>query len=104
VSQALGCAVDLQLSFAAHSAEHPDEPISVRIGINAGEPLSEDDDLHGLVVATAARICDQGSAGDITVSNVVRELAVGKGYTFVGLGPVPLRGIPDPVQLYRVEY
>jgi len=104
VSQAVGCAVDVQLSLAAHSAERPDEAIQVRIGINAGEPLSEDDDLHGLVVSTAARICDQGKGGDIIVSNVVRELAVGKGYAFVGLGPTALRGIGEPIELFRVEY
>lgn len=104
VSQALGCAVDLQLSLAAHSAEHPESEINVRIGINAGEPLSEDDDLHGLVVTSAARICDQGAGGDIIVSNVVRELALGKGYVFEALGPTSLRGMPEPVELFRVKY
>lgn len=104
VSQALGCAIDLQLSFADHSLDNPDRPIRVRIGINAGEPLSEDDDLHGVVVSSASRICDHGSGGDILVSNVVRELAVGKGYSFQDLGVVTLRGITEPVHLFRVEY
>ena len=104
VSQALGCAIDVQLSLAAHSAEHPEESVRIRIGINAGEPLSEDDDLHGIVVTSAARICDRGAAGEILVSNVVRELAVGKGYTFHDLGRTVLRGVTEPVRLFRVEY
>ena len=97
VSQALGCAIDMQTTFAAM-------PFSVRIGINAGEPVSEDDDLHGLVVSTAARICDQGLANEILVSNVVRELAINKGFSFVDRGQAQLKGIDDSVRLYRVEY
>src|SRR5205085_64182 len=73
VSQAIGCAVDMQNAFG---------DIPVRIGINAGEPVSEDDDLHGLVVASAARVCARAGAGEILVANVVRELALGKGFVF----------------------
>ncbi|MEY2468432.1 MAG: hypothetical protein QOF21_1130, partial [Actinomycetota bacterium] len=104
VSQALGCAVDLQLAFAAFAADHAERPMSVRIGINAGEPVSDDDDLHGLVVSTTSRICDQGEGGDIIVSNVVRELAVGKGFTFEDRGAAALKGVGEPVHLYRVAY
>jgi class 3 adenylate cyclase len=104
VSQGLGCAIDMQNTFAAYAAEHPDLDLQVRIGINVGEPLSEEDDLHGLVVSTAARICDQGLGGEILVSNVVRELAVGKGFKFVDRGTANLKGIAEPPHLYRVEY
>ncbi len=94
VSQAIGCAVDMQSNFG---------DVPVRIGINAGEPVSEDDDLHGLVVSTAARVCAQGDAGEIIVSNVVRELASGKGFVFESIGERNLKGIGNAV-LYRVEY
>jgi class 3 adenylate cyclase len=104
VSQAIGCAIDMQTTFGAFSAEHPDRAVNVRIGINAGEPVSADDDLHGLVVATAARICDQGLGNEILVSNVVRELAIGKGFSFVDRGLAQLKGISEPVHLFRVEY
>ena len=97
VSQALGCAVDMQTAFATRNVE-------VRIGINAGEPVSEDDDLHGLVVSTTSRICDQGEGGEIIVSNVVRELAVGKGFRFEDRGATELKGVGEPVRLYRVTY
>jgi class 3 adenylate cyclase/pimeloyl-ACP methyl ester carboxylesterase len=104
VSQAVGCAIDMQTTFQGFSTENPERPVNVRIGINAGEPVSEDDDLHGLVISTAARICDQGLSGEILVSNVVRELGVGKGFSFVDRGRVPLKGIAEPVKLFRVEY
>ena len=35
----------------------------VRIGINAGEPVAEGDDLFGTAVQLAARVCDAGGAG-----------------------------------------
>ncbi|MEY2419839.1 MAG: hypothetical protein QOG90_2519 [Actinomycetota bacterium] len=104
VSQAVGCAIDMQTTFGLFTAEHPDRAVNVRIGINAGEPVSADDDLHGLVVATAARICDQGLGNEILVSNVVRELAIGKGVSFVDRGLVHLKGIAEPAHLFRVEY
>lgn len=107
VSQALGCAVDMQLAFAASNTDHTDhteQELAVRIGINAGEPVSEDDDLHGLVVSTASRVCDYGAGGDIIVSNVVRELAIGKGYTFEDRGSHELRGVGEAVHLFRVNY
>lgn len=94
VSQAIGCAIDMQHAFGA---------LPVRIGINAGEPVSEDDDLHGIVVSTTARVCAQGEAGQIVVSNVVRELAVGKGFVFEPIGERHLKGIGD-VPLFTVTY
>ena len=97
VSQAVGCAIDMQSTFGTQG-------LQVRIGINAGEPVSDADDLHGLVVSTAARICDQGLGGEILVSNVVRELAVGKGFSFVDRGIAKLKGIDEAIRLYRVEY
>ena len=54
VSQAIGCAVDMQNAF---------DGIPVRIGINAGEALSDQDDLHGIVVSIAARVCARGKRG-----------------------------------------
>lgn len=104
VTQAIACAVDIQQAIQAHNDAKPDAAVLVRIGVNAGEPLSEEDDLHGIVVATAARICDQAAGGEVLVSNVVRELASGKGFTFSDAGPFDLKGLDEPVRLYRVVF
>nr|NIR02820.1 DUF4242 domain-containing protein [Gemmatimonadales bacterium] len=45
-SRALECAVDIQRSLAQHN-ETSDDPIHVRIGLNAGEPVAEEEDLFG---------------------------------------------------------
>ena len=39
----MDCAIALQRAFAAHE----DEPLQVRVGLNAGKPIEEDGDLVG---------------------------------------------------------
>ncbi len=102
VSQALTAAAAIQASVAAHNAEHPDASFRLRMGVNAGEPLAEDDDLHGIVVHTAARICEQAHGGEVLVSNVVRELATGKDFRFADAGSFDLKGLDEPVRLFRL--
>ena len=102
-SQALKCAVAMQRAFAEHN-ETADEPIRVRMGVNAGEPIAEAEDLFGTAVNLAARIAAQAAGGQIVVSSVVRELAAGKGFLFADQGEVALRGFEDPVRLYEVRW
>jgi class 3 adenylate cyclase/pimeloyl-ACP methyl ester carboxylesterase len=102
-TQALECAVDMQRAFAAHN-KSAEEPIRVRIGLNAGEPIAEKEDLFGTAVNMAARIAAQAEGGEILVANVVRELAAGKGFLFADRGEVMIRGFEDPVRLYEVRW
>ena len=85
------------------------EPIRVRIGLNAGEPIAEDDpdgrgDLFGTAVIRAARIAAMAQGGEILAANVVRELAEGKGFMFGDRGEVALRGFDDPVRVFEVRW
>jgi class 3 adenylate cyclase len=100
---ALECAIAMQRAFAAHN-ESADEPIRVRIGLNAGEPIAEEADLFGTAVNLAARIAAKAEGGEILVANVVRELAAGKGFLFADRGEMALRGFEDPVRLYEVRW
>jgi adenylate cyclase len=103
VTQALHCASALQRAFAARN-EGAATPIEIRIGVNAGEPIAEDDDLFGASVIAAARIKDQAGAGQIHVANVVRELVAGKGFLFADLGEQILRGLEDAVRVYELRW
>jgi len=107
-TKAIECAVAMQRAFAAHN-ESADEPIKVRIGLNAGEPISEDDpdgreDLFGTAVNMAARICAHAGGGQILAPIVVRELVAGKGFLLSDIGETELRGFEDPVRLYEVRW
>ena len=107
-SKALEAAVAIQRGFAERN-ESAETPIRVRIGLNAGEPVAEDDpdgrrDLFGTAVQLAARICAHAEPGQILASNVVRELSAGKGVMFSDRGEVTLRGFEEPVRLYEVRW
>jgi class 3 adenylate cyclase len=102
-TRALECAIVVQRAFAAYNAS-ADEPIRVRIGLNAGEPIAEEKDLFGTAVILTERIATQAQGGEILVANVVRELAAGKGFLFSDRGEVVLRGFEDPVRLYEVRW
>ena len=103
MSKALACATAIQATFAERN-ESAEESIRVRIGLNAGEPIAEDDDLFGTAVNLAARICSQDKAGQILAPIVVRELAAGKQFMFADLGETELRGFEDPVRLYELRW
>jgi len=103
-SRALECAIAIQRAVAAQVEEHPEMPLRVRIGLNAGEPVVEDQDLFGTAVQLAARICAHAEPGQIVVPTVVRELAAGKGFLLADLGEAALRGFEDPVRLYEVRW
>ena len=101
---ALDCAVVIQRGLGGG-----EDPVRVRIGLNAGEPVAEDDpdgrvDLFGTSVQLAARVCAEAEAGEILVSNVVRELSAGKGFLFNDRGDSVLRGFEDPVRLNEVSW
>lgn len=101
--RALECAIALQKAFTDRNVT-ADEALRVRVGLSAGEPIAEDDDLFGAAVIQAARIADQAKAGEILLANVVRELAAGKGFLFADRGEVALRGFDDPVRLYELKW
>ena len=102
-TKALEGAIAMQRAFALHN-EAAAEPIRVRIGLNAGEPIAEDDDLFGTAVNLAARICAHAEAGQILAPVVVRELAAGKQFMFADLGEAELRGFEDPVRVYELRW
>ncbi len=103
-TRALECAIALQRAFQRHDAAHPAEPIRVRIGLNAGEPIAEGGDLFGAAVTLAARIMSKAAGAEIFVSNVVRELCAGKEFMFADRGEHELRGFEDPVRLHEVRW
>jgi adenylate cyclase len=52
VTSAMECAIALQRALASHTESMP-EPLHVRVGLNAGEPIEEDGDLFGSTVILA---------------------------------------------------
>ncbi|MGZ8661428.1 MAG: nickel-binding protein [Actinomycetota bacterium] len=99
---AVGCAIGIQRALS--SREPGDHPMQVRVGLAAGEPIEEDGRLFGAAVNLAARICTVCDPGTIKVAGGVRELALGKGFTFVDCGEATLKGFDDPLRVYEVPW
>jgi class 3 adenylate cyclase/DNA-binding CsgD family transcriptional regulator len=103
-SSAVACAMAIQQAFAKYNHQHPTHPIHVRIGINAGEPISTEGRLFGSAVHTTFRICARARAGQILVSDVIYQLVAGKDFAFVNRGHVALKGFQGRIRLYAVEW
>ena len=101
---AVQCAVAIQRAFAMHNQAHPDAPIRVRMGLNAGEPLATEGRLFGTAVHTTFRICGRAHPDQILTSDVIRQLAAGTGFVFANRGRTALKGISGLVQLYEVQW
>jgi class 3 adenylate cyclase len=103
VSAALEAAVAIQRSLADHNrtATHA---LEIRIGVAAGEPVVENDDLFGAAVQLASRLCDRATSGSILVSAAVRDLAIGKQFAFARRGRLTMKGFDEPVGVFEVAW
>lgn len=87
---ALACALDIQRSFADPSAE---QSIRVRIGMDTGETIAEEEGYFGQTVFRASRIAELAAGGQILVSDVTKVLGDRAGFTFVDRGEWELKGL-----------
>ena len=101
---AVKCASRVQREIARHRRENKDRPLSVRLGVAAGEPVEHHNDLFGCTVQLAARLCSHAQEEQILVSNVVAELCEGKALPFEDLGEVELKGFETPVRAHAVNW
>jgi class 3 adenylate cyclase len=103
VANSVLAAADIQRRFAAYNAD-VSETLSVRIGIDAGEPVEDHNDLFGSTVQLASRLCSEAEANGIIVSGFARELCQEDAARFVALGERRLRGFADKAQVFRFEW
>jgi class 3 adenylate cyclase len=77
--------------------------LKVRAGVHTGEVEVRPDDVVGLPVNIAKRICDQADSDQVFVSRAVTDLAAASGFVFSERGEHDLRGVPGTWTLYAVE-
>jgi TolB-like protein/class 3 adenylate cyclase len=104
VVEAVACAVALQREMAARSdATAEDERIQFRVGINSGDVIVEDGDIHGDGVNIAARLEGIAEPGGICVSGIVHDQVQGRlDCAFADIGEQRLKNMARPVRVYRV--
>jgi class 3 adenylate cyclase len=102
VAAAVESGLDVQRSVAERN-KGAETPFHLRIGISVGEPVTDRDDLFGATVQLSARLCQVASRGGVAVSNAVRELCIGKSFTFDPMGDVEMKGFAEPVPVFEVR-
>ena len=103
VTKAVECAVALQRKFEERRVKS-EVDLSVRCGLNAGEPIEEDGDLFGSTVILASRIAAAAQGGEVLASMAVRELCSGKGFLFADRGEFVAKGFEEPVRVLEVSW
>jgi pimeloyl-ACP methyl ester carboxylesterase len=77
--------------------------LDVRAGLHTGEVELAGDAVRGIAVHTGARVAAQAAAGEVLVSQTVKDLVAGSGIDFEDRGARELKGIPGEWRLYAVR-
>jgi adenylate cyclase len=96
-SDAVSAALDLVEAIPAAGLP------SARVGISSGPLVFRDGDYFGRAVNLAARITDYARPSEVLVSETVAESGTAAGSIFEDLGVVELKGIHEPVRLFRAS-
>jgi class 3 adenylate cyclase len=104
VSNAVECTIAIQRAFDSHNHDHPDEPLFVRIGVSAGEPIEESGDLYGAAVNLAARLCAHAEPGQVLLTDVVRGLSDEGQFPFINRGEITPKGFTQPIPIHEVQW
>ena len=104
VVEALTCAVAWQSRVGEREVQcDEDKRLTFRIGVNLGDVIVEDQDIHGDGVNIAARLEGLAEPGGICISGTVFDHAKGKvELAFADLGEQQVKNIPEPIRVYKV--
>ena len=97
---AVRCAVDMQRATSGAPGG-----LALRVGLDAGEPIPDGDDLYGTPVIVAGRLCDAAGTGEILASEVVCRIAGPRVAELIQpVGALRLRGIAERVGTAQVHW
>jgi class 3 adenylate cyclase len=77
--------------------------LTIRAGVHAGEIEQRGDDIAGIAVHIAQRICATAQPGETLVSRTITDLAAGSGIEFEHRGEQHLKGLDGAWHLYRAR-
>jgi class 3 adenylate cyclase len=96
-----GPARAIRCALAIHQAMR-ELGLEVRIGLHAGECELLDGKVAGIAVSIGARVSALAAAGQVLVSQTVKDLVAGSGITFDDHGIQKLKGVPGEWRMYAV--
>jgi len=77
--------------------------LEIRAGLHTGEVELAGDSVRGIAVHTGARVASYAGAGEVLVSQTVKDLVAGSGIEFDDRGAHELKGVPGEWRLYAVR-
>jgi adenylate cyclase len=104
VVEAAACAVEIQQANESLNATYKeDRKMLLRVGLNVGDVIVQDDTIFGDGVNVAARLQAMAPTGGICISLLARDHLQDKAtYTFEDLGALSLKNIARPVQAFTL--
>jgi class 3 adenylate cyclase len=93
--RAIRCASELREAVRSVGLE-------VRSGLHTGEIEVNGTDISGIAVNIGARVGAEADAGEVLVSQTVKDLVAGSGLEFEDRGEHDLRGVPGPWRLWSL--
>jgi class 3 adenylate cyclase/TolB-like protein len=101
---ALECAVEIQRRMRERNSNRPRPPSELRIGIHVGDVEESGGDIFGDAVNIASRVEPLAEPGGVCLSEPVYVQVRNKvPYPLEKLGPKTLKGVREPVEVYRVR-
>jgi class 3 adenylate cyclase len=94
--RALRCAADLVVGAKGIG-------LDLRVGVHTGEVEVRGDDLGGLAVSIAKRVCDLAAPGQVLVTRTVTDHVVGSAIEFEDRGEHELKGVPGTWRLHALK-
>ncbi len=102
---ALRAAAAIQAAVERLDAAHGGIGIAARVGVAAGEPIPDGEDLHGMAVVLASRLSSAAGTGEVLVQELVAQLVASReGVTLGAARDYELKGVPAPVRAARLRW
>ena len=104
VVNGVACAAEIQRGMAEQNAGVPEERrIALRVGVNLGDVIVEDDDIFGDGVNVAARLEGIARPGGIAISATVRDHIGNRlDLAFEDMGEQALKHIKQPIRVFAI--
>lgn len=102
---ALDAAAGIQVSVERLDAARGGIGIAARVGVAAGEPISDGEDLHGMAVVIASRLCSAAGSGEVLVQDLVVGLVASRDVASLkDVESYQLKGVPEPVRAASLDW
>ncbi|HET7052334.1 MAG TPA: AAA family ATPase [Solirubrobacterales bacterium] len=102
---AMRAAAAIQAAVERLDATHGAIGIAARVGVAAGEPIPDGEDLHGMAVVIASRLSSAAGTGEVLVQALVAELVASRdGVALEAARDYELKGVPGAVRAAKLRW